>query len=102
MPRNPHYLPEDPSTYEYTPDRHADDAHKVYRLYDSTGVLLYVGCTYQFHRRMQEHARRSPWYSQIHKATAQSFPDRASARASERTAVAAESPVYNVLRYPPA
>lgn len=39
----------------------AVDPGWVYRIYDETGTLLYVGCTHDVHTRLLAHARRDWW-----------------------------------------
>lgn len=80
--------------------------HYVYRLYDANDTLLYVGFTVDLQARLTFHRR--PWYNNqaaswdVHDAiaswTVESFEDEWAARAREREAIAAESPLFNRWR----
>lgn len=71
--------------------------HILYRFYDRTGVLLYVGITVDFDERWKKHARQKDWWAQVdHTATKVEYclGDRA-ARAAETAAIKAEKPLHN-------
>lgn len=70
--------------------------HFLYRLLDSAGDLLYVGCTVDPERRLTEHRRKS-WGSEIAAWQVDEFRDAHSAFAAERDAIATESPRYNAM-----
>lgn len=73
-------------------------AHHVYRLRDTNGCLLYVGCTSDVERRIAEHrkagtgggARISSW-------TEESYPTREEALFAEAIAIRDENPEVNIL-----
>jgi hypothetical protein len=70
----------------------------VYRCFDAGGVLLYIGATGFPESRCREHARTKAWWPQVESVEIESFPDRPTALAAERSAIAAESPRYNRQR----
>lgn len=71
--------------------------HILYRFYDRTGVLLYVGITVDFETRMAAHSKDKAWWSQVdRKATHVEYHDcRRDALDAERDAIRAERPVHN-------
>ena len=77
--------------------------HFVYRCYDKRGLLLYIGCALDVEGRMSAHRAlmcRNPnsWFIRAHvdTYTAQEFANLAAARAGEKAAIVAESPLLNV------
>jgi excinuclease UvrABC nuclease subunit len=72
----------------------------VYRHFDATGRLLYVGSTGDPEARWKQHQRQSGWVMAglVDSITVEWWPSRAEARAAERVAIRAENPVYNRLR----
>ena len=71
-------------------------ARSLCRLLDSSGDLLYVGCTVDPERRLAEH-RRKPWGDDIAAWQFDEFSDALSAYAAERDAIASESPRRNAM-----
>jgi hypothetical protein len=67
----------------------------LYRHYDSTGVLLYVGISERPGRRTGKHAEESGWVPFAVRMDAQWFDNRATATAMEKQAIRAERPVFN-------
>lgn len=72
----------------------------LYRWYDSTGVLLYVGISVSPWARASGHVTTQDWAEQMAASTIEWHPDRISAEAAERTAIKAERPVYNKAHVP--
>lgn len=70
--------------------------HALYRFFDATGQLLYVGLTSDPGRRMGQHRVEKPWWSEVANVTIQTYPDRESVAAAERAAIRTETPRYNV------
>lgn len=68
----------------------------VYRCYDADGRLLYIGSTGDRYTRLRGHEKRTPWWSRVARTETQDYPDEAAARSAEHTAIATESPPYNV------
>lgn len=79
--------------------------HYVYRIYDKSGQLLYIGCSMEPEHRMEWH--RVPCYSKApyafglaeafdHFTVSEPYPDKSAARAAERAAIADEAPLFNI------
>jgi GIY-YIG catalytic domain len=66
----------------------------LYRHYDATGRLLYVGISFCFANRMKEHFF-SHWYDEIARVDIERFPTREAACEAERKAIRSEKPLYN-------
>lgn len=77
-------------------------AHYVYRCYDDSGVLLYIGCTAEVARRMSAHrSNHRQWASRVlqivmarHEVEGP-FADRAAGEAAEQRAIWQERPLLN-------
>lgn len=74
-----------------------DRAHWVYRCYDATGRLIYVGSTHNLFGRLDQHRSGAWWAPQVAKVTGAVYPDRTTARRAESKAIASELPRWNVL-----
>lgn len=72
----------------------------VYRFYNSSHVLLYVGITDSPAVRWRDHAKKKPWWSQVAERTLAWHPDRKAAAAEESVAIQTEEPLYNVAGRP--
>lgn len=70
----------------------------LYRLYSSSGDLLYVGVSRNLEGRFAKHRYTKPWWGEVATVTSERFATRARAFAAERAAIVAESPRYNVAR----
>lgn len=66
----------------------------LYRFYDATGALLYVGITCDPGRRFKEH-RDKPWWLEVANVRVEHHPHRLSASRAERFAILNERPRYN-------
>lgn len=69
----------------------------VYRLFDASGSLLYVGIASKAGRRLAEHANNKAWWSEVGSITFAQFDSRDEAANAEREAIRTESPRYNVM-----
>lgn len=77
-------------------------AHVVYRCYDASANLLYIGCTHDINQRMDVH--RASWGNPVSAAlnlrmaryTEVEYPDKASGRRAEREAIYNEAPLLNL------
>lgn len=67
----------------------------VYRLFDASGELLYIGATVDFHRRMSLHKSKTGWWPAVHETTIRRFVDLPAAYEAEETAIRLERPRYN-------
>jgi len=74
-----------------------DRPHILYRFYDRTGVLLYVGITVDLGVRMAAHARDKDWWTRVDRAATRVgyYDSRTAALKAERQAVQTEQPLYN-------
>lgn len=68
----------------------------VYRAFDESGRLLYVGCTVNVEGRMATHAEKSPWHLFHSRLEVEEFPTRDEAAAAEVVAIATEHPRWNM------
>lgn len=70
----------------------------LYRHYDPTGRLLYVGITNDYRRRCAQHADDKPWWQLVDpgRSTCQTWPNRAAAELAEVEAIRSERPVFNI------
>lgn len=70
--------------------------HVLYRFYDRTDTLLYVGITMDLPKRMGNHRKEKPWWAAVDHITVEHFDNREDALAAEAEAIRTESPLYNV------
>lgn len=71
--------------------------HDVYRIYDATGALLYVGCSWNAFSRVPQHKHEHrPWFPLAATVDVDTFPDLRTARLVEALAIAEERPAWNV------
>jgi len=68
----------------------------LYRLWNSSDDLLYVGISKSALTRLGQHQRSQPWADEICRITIERFDTRGQAEAAEVEAIAAERPKYNV------
>ena len=74
-----------------------DDRTILYRFFNKSGKLLYVGITKNMPTRMGSHQKTKPW-NQVRTITLEHFPDRRMALAAEVDAIANERPKWNLSR----
>lgn len=72
----------------------------VYRLFDSSEALLYLGHTGDIDRRITQH-RLKPWWFEVRDYRLEHYPTQADAWNAEHRAILAERPRYNRTRYVP-
>ena len=72
--------------------------HRVYRCYDETGTLIYIGCTVSpIEHRMRVHRKFNPAVAErTARWTTEEYPDRESALAAEAQAIYREAPLLNI------
>jgi predicted GIY-YIG superfamily endonuclease len=68
----------------------------LYRYFDSSGNLLYVGITKSQISRFSQHNSKSVWIPLIHTATFEHFEFRQDAIEAESRAIENEDPKYNI------
>lgn len=73
------------------------ETHALYRFYDSTGQLLYVGITLDPGSRWKAHSKEKPWWHDVAQVTVETHDGRAAVLEAERAAILAEKPVHNVV-----
>jgi predicted GIY-YIG superfamily endonuclease len=71
-----------------------DKAFQVYRLFNASGELLYVGCPHEASRRILQHHTKD-WFNEVTSATFYHFETAEQASEAERTAILTEDPKYN-------
>lgn len=69
--------------------------HALYRFYDRTDVLLYVGITMDLPARVGQHRKEKPWWTEVHHITIEQFDTRSAALAAEERAIKEDGPLYN-------
>jgi predicted GIY-YIG superfamily endonuclease len=57
----------------------SDEPTALYRLFDTDGVLLYVGITRDTEKRWRQHALKKPWWPQVAERTVEWHPTRLAA-----------------------
>jgi predicted GIY-YIG superfamily endonuclease len=70
----------------------------LYRYFDDTGQLLYVGITGDNTKRQSQHRRNSFWFGEIASASFQHFENREAALDAETLAIQAEKPLHNIAK----
>jgi predicted GIY-YIG superfamily endonuclease len=68
----------------------------LYRMYDSSQRLLYVGITSRGPRRWREHMASKAWWDEVATVSVEHFPLRSDAASAEQWAIRNERPLYNV------
>jgi hypothetical protein len=75
-----------------TPSRYLpmppDGETTLYRFYDASGVLLYVGITCKPYLRFATHRKRTDWWELADSCQLERFPTRAAALGAETDAIA--------------
>lgn len=70
----------------------------LYRHFDSSGRLLYVGISLNSIKRLQQHFANAEWFKDISRIEIEWHPTRIEAMAAEAIAIAKENPVFNIVR----
>jgi predicted GIY-YIG superfamily endonuclease len=68
----------------------------LYRLYDASDDLLYIGITNNLAARFAQHAADKYWWPEVARKTAVLYGSREEALAEETRAIPVEQPVHNV------
>jgi mRNA-degrading endonuclease RelE of RelBE toxin-antitoxin system/predicted GIY-YIG superfamily endonuclease len=68
----------------------------VYRIYDASQALLYIGVTATVGTRWQAHAGLQKWWPEVQHQTVTWYSTRSEALEAERLAIRAERPLHNV------
>lgn len=92
-----HYLP----TADVDKEARRQDLIKartaVYRKYDASGTLLYIGITANFQNRDSVHGVLSPWWKYVDRTDVEWFPNRQAALEAESQAIRDEDPIFNTM-----
>lgn len=73
--------------------------HDVYRIRDSHGALLYVGCSVDAFRRVPQHKHEyQRWFPLAATVDIDQYRDRKTARYVEAYAIEHEAPIWNRAR----
>jgi len=67
----------------------------LYRHWDASGKLLYLGISHDPAARSEQHRRRSPWFKFVSETSVAWFETRDQAASAERAAIRSEAPVFN-------
>jgi len=68
----------------------------LYRHFDSSGKLLYIGISLNAAARLSQHKDHSGWFKNITRVDIEKFEDRMSALTAEREAIRIENPEHNI------
>jgi len=71
--------------------------HVLYRFFDQSDVLLYVGITVDPTARFKKHRGDKPWWDQIDHIGLEHFATREEALEAERKAIKSEEPLHNIV-----
>jgi GIY-YIG catalytic domain len=69
---------------------------QLYRHFDKSGTLLYVGISISAVRRLAQHKTKAAWFPAIALIEVEHFPNRAAAQRAEVAAIIKERPKYNL------
>jgi hypothetical protein len=72
------------------------NGHKLYRHFDETSQLLYVGVSLSAAQRLAQHRDHAHWFERITRVEMQNFDSRDQALAAERMAIQTENPLFNI------
>ena len=75
---------------------HHEKNHYVYRIFDKTGRLIYVGCSYNPEVRINTHRTQMWWGDQIHRIKLTVHPNKRAGHHAEKLAIHSEHPRWNV------
>jgi excinuclease UvrABC nuclease subunit len=69
----------------------------LYRWWDASGNLLYVGKSIRVLSRIEQHRQGSKFFDEATSMTLERFPDEVSLGIAEVEAIRAEKPIYNIV-----
>jgi predicted GIY-YIG superfamily endonuclease len=72
-------------------------SHCLYRFYDRTGGLLYIGITMNPTARWKQHSQEKNWWTDVANITIEPHQDKGSVILAERLAIINERPKYNII-----
>jgi hypothetical protein len=71
--------------------------HVLYRFFNTSGDLLYIGITGNTTQRFRQHADHKPWWPEVADVRLEYLPSRAELVAVERLSIVREHPRYNII-----
>lgn len=74
-----------------------EQSYILYRHYNESGELLYVGISTRVMRRTREHEKYSPWFQESVRMLMERFADEVSLLEAEKAAIKNECPKYNII-----
>lgn len=78
-------------------DESGEEGQILYRFYNRSGELLYIGITDNPFARWARHSKDKTWFPEVARFETDWFPDRPSVIAAERHAITTEKPKYNII-----
>jgi len=72
-------------------------ATMLYRFFDESGCLLYVGISTVGPSRWKSHSKEKPWWTDVASSTVKHFTTRQAAESAEISAIKSEYPVHNKM-----
>lgn len=76
------------------------DTTSLYRHFNATGDLLYVGISINAFERYKQHASEKEWFDDVSNMTIERFDTRQCALEAEMSAIKNENPKYNIVGTP--
>lgn len=73
------------------------DLHTLYRFYDASERLLYVGITCNPGHRLEAHRRHKTWWRDVARIALEQHENRAQLAAAELAAIRNEKPTHNIV-----
>jgi predicted GIY-YIG superfamily endonuclease len=67
----------------------------LYRLYDNTNQLLYVGISSKWYERFHSHEKNQPWWGEVSTIKLMRYETRESVVDAEKIAIKTERPLHN-------
>jgi len=71
----------------------------VYRMYDNSNRLLYIGHSESALGRLGEHAEKQAWWPEVKVITLEQYSSYPEMRHAEEMAIQNEEPAHNQIRY---
>lgn len=69
----------------------------LYRHFDASGRLLYIGVSLNAFARLAQHKAASHWYATVASMTIENFPTREDLMLAETEAIRTERPLHNIV-----
>jgi hypothetical protein len=86
-----------PDYFDRERERIRATTHILYRCYDKSNALLYVGMTNDPENRFIQHRRVQPWWPEVNHIRLQDFPSRDALARAEVAAIQLEQPLHNIV-----